>query len=148
ASVIAAEDFARVEHVLGIAGAGVQRSTPAAVAPRAAESRLAGTVADQLEADLRAIVAQVLGLAVDQLTAESSLVELGLDSINLTTLVRQINERFGFADVDQITLLQHTTPGAMRDHLLAVHADAFASHYGGGHGSTVPQEQTQPRHAG
>ncbi|WP_160174864.1 SDR family NAD(P)-dependent oxidoreductase [Azospirillum argentinense] len=153
AIVLAVRDHARVDRFLGIGGgSGSDVPAPQPVPPsagtrepgRAPAVSLAGEgpLGDRLEQDLRGMAAELLDLDPARLERDRSLVDYGFDSINVTAFVRRINDRYPFADVNQMTLLQHQSLSALAGHLLAEHGEAMAGLFG-----VAPGEAGAPKPA-
>ncbi|NKB75727.1 MAG: SDR family NAD(P)-dependent oxidoreductase, partial [Gammaproteobacteria bacterium] len=83
-------------------------------------------VLTHLEQALIAAVSKVLGIDQHRVHANESLSHYGFDSITLTQLANQLNERFDFIRLDASTFLEHTSIAALHKHLCNRYADELA----------------------
>jgi acyl transferase domain-containing protein/non-ribosomal peptide synthetase component F/acyl carrier protein/SAM-dependent methyltransferase len=109
------------ERVVAPATAPVAKPMPAA------EGELEGAL-------LRALAGMVctqLKLRIEDVDSETSLHELGFDSITLTAFANALNGRFGL-ELTPTTLFEHPTLATLAAHLCARHRARLLPHFGAG----------------
>lgn len=136
---------AKVEQAWGLARK--QASTPAA-APASAVAHAGGVdLTDAVTQELSKLVVELLKLSASDLSPEAILLDLGFDSIGLSSLANAINARYGL-EINPVLFFEHASIAAIARHLAADHADAVRKAHDGGssHPATAPvpaQAQTQ-----
>jgi len=89
-----------------------------------------GLRANVVEA-LSAIVMDMLKLGPDELSLDAILLDLGFDSIGLTSFANAINERYGL-DINPILFFEYPSINAISDVLVADHGEAMSAAHGAG----------------
>lgn len=117
---------------------GLVKKPVAAIETQAAstETAIAGAGGGQLRSQvvktLSAIVMDMLKLGADELSLDAILLDLGFDSIGLTTFANAINERYSL-DINPVLFFEYPSINAISDVLVAEHGDAVsAAHAGSG----------------
>ncbi|AUX43601.1 uncharacterized protein SOCE26_050510 [Sorangium cellulosum] len=123
-------DRARLDQFLGASGPrplaapGPEDTAPRTPGPRpepplpsANGSRPAATL-DGLIATLRRIASEQLDIAPELLRDDEALVRFGMDSINVASFIKRINEEFADLDLDHAAFFEHPTLRSMAEHLL------------------------------
>ncbi|MBL8261487.1 MAG: SDR family NAD(P)-dependent oxidoreductase [Xanthomonadaceae bacterium] len=101
---------------------GEAASAPVATTASAADGELRGKVVGSLSA----IVMDMLKLSADDLSLDAILLDLGFDSIGLTTFANAINERYGL-DINPVLFFEYPSINAISDVLVTEHADAVSA---------------------
>jgi 3-oxoacyl-(acyl-carrier-protein) synthase/pimeloyl-ACP methyl ester carboxylesterase/NAD(P)-dependent dehydrogenase (short-subunit alcohol dehydrogenase family)/acyl carrier protein len=109
-----------------VGGAGDENGPAPAPAPPAAPAPDGAGVRQAVEAELRRAASGFLLVDEPEVDVEASLMDLGFDSISLTMLVNDVNDRHGL-DLLPTVLFEAPTLAAFADYLLANHGDAFAA---------------------
>ncbi len=78
-----------------------------------------------LEEMLREILSHQLKMSLEQIEPEAEFAELGVDSIVVAAIVRDVDRRLG-TRIDPSDLLAHSTIRALASHLATEHADRIA----------------------
>lgn len=118
---------------------GLNRKAPARPASgEAHEARDAGgeDLAAQVMQALSGVVQELLKLNAEDLSVDSILVDLGFDSIGLTTFANAINEKYQL-EVNPVLFFEHPSIRAVAAALVAEHADAVQRAHGAG--ATLPK---------
>ena len=85
-----------------------------------------GELRSQVVKTLSAIVMDMLKLGADELSLDAILLDLGFDSIGLTTFANAINERYGL-DINPVLFFEYPSINAISDVLVAEHSDAVSA---------------------
>lgn len=133
----------KIEQAWGLAAPVVQpvqqASAPAAVVDKAAAS--SAGLHDAVIAELSGLVMEMLKLGADELSLDNILLDLGFDSIGLTTFANAINERY-LLDINPVLFFEYPSLRAITGHLLEEHAAAMAAAHAGAAGSRVDSSTT------
>lgn len=89
-----------------------------------------GELRSQVVKTLSAIVMDMLKLGADELSLDAILLDLGFDSIGLTTFANAINERYGL-DINPVLFFEYPSINAISDVLVAEHSDAVSAAHAG-----------------
>jgi polyketide synthase PksN len=111
-----------------------QASAPAAVVDKAAAS--SAGLHDAVIAELSGLVMEMLKLGADELSLDNILLDLGFDSIGLTSFANAINQRY-LLDINPVLFFEYPSLRAITDHLLEEHAAAMAAAHVGSAGTGV-----------
>lgn len=96
---------------------------------------------DQFEQDVVRIIAEVLKIDVDMLTATTSMDEYGFDSISYTELTNAMNQEFHL-ELTPTVFFGCATPKEIATNLSEDHGVALAKFYGNRQEETVKEEKT------
>jgi FkbH-like protein/FkbM family methyltransferase len=120
-----AEDLLFVARPAKVLGEGlVARDVEGARAPEGA-TQMPESSGARLEALLREILANQLKMTWEQIEPEAEFAELGVDSIVVAAIVRDMDRKLG-TRIDPSALLEFSTVRALAEHLVTEHADRIA----------------------
>ncbi len=89
--------------------------------------------------DIQNIIAELGKFSVDTLPADSDFISLGLDSVILAKLAKQINKKYGIK-LSPAIFFEYTNPNKLQAHLLEAYFSSIAEYYQSGQ---VPEKPTQ-----
>ncbi|MFZ5638598.1 MAG: SDR family NAD(P)-dependent oxidoreductase [Pseudomonadota bacterium] len=120
----------------------VQGAAPGA-AVAAAPAAGGGDLAARLQDDLSKIVMDFLKLDAADVATDKILLDLGFDSIGLTTFANAINDKYGL-DITPVLFFDYPSLGEISKHLAAERGDELAAHFGGGAPAAPVQAPASP----
>lgn len=119
---------------------------------QAGQGGAGGTLRAKVVEALSALVMDMLKLDADEMSLDAILLDLGFDSIGLTTFANAINARYGL-DINPILFFEYPSINAISDVLVTEHADAMSAAHadklgGAGQGKPVQAAAAPPVIAG
>ncbi len=117
---------------------GLRKKQPAAEAPASATQTVSAPAGDQLDGDLRArlqngltqIVMEFLKLDADDVSPDKILLDLGFDSIGLTSFANAINDKYQL-DITPVLFFDYPSLAEITKYLCTEHESEIRRFYGG-----------------
>ena len=101
------------------------------------EANAAGLSSEQVQAELRRIVAEQQKIAPEKIELDGELPQYGFDSIRLTELANRLNQAFCL-ELMPTLFFEHTTLRAIARHLIEKHPGALTAKFSRGHSAGSP----------
>jgi len=114
----------KIEAAWGVS----KKAAPAA--PIASATKGGARLSSAVGKELSQLVMEQLKLDAGDLSTDSILLDLGFDSIGLSTFANAINAKYRL-DINPVLFFEHTSIGSIAEHLAVEHADAVRAVHSG-----------------